>query len=193
MNIFICAMTLFVCVGAQAQSVFVSDTYKFSMEPPPGWEKSSATDAIVAFLEPGQAPSRPNNTRVKETNKQFLERMKHNNTSIEGLKAFRSIIKVSAMPTKYTAIEEYVKVTRVKSAKLMSFKILGEKPKKLGGLPAFLRGIRLAVSNTVEARSSEIYCIHNGQLITVTIVTDVASAPKYADIFNHVVASFTWK
>ena len=193
MKILVCVVALLVCVGVQAQGVFVSPEYKFSMVPPPGWEKSSATDAIVTFLEPTQAPPRHNDEHIKETTKQFLDRMKHANTSIEGLKAFRSVVKVSAMPTTYSTIKQYMNETRAKSAKLMSFKILGEKPTKLGGLPAYIRGIRLVVSNTVEARSTEIYCIHNGQLITITIVTDVASAPKYADIFNRVVASFTWK
>ena len=181
-----------VCVLATAQAPYANQQLGFSVTPPAGWEQKSAVDAVISFLEPTSAPKAAPPNR-KESNKDFINRITRSGKNVATAGVFRTNITISVAVTTAPSAAKYANETRPKTVGLKSYKILGEKAAKLGGLPAIVRGILLTMPNSTTVRTTEVFCVRAGKLFTITLATQPATAPKYAEIFNRVISSFVWK
>jgi hypothetical protein len=180
-------------VAGQAQAPYVDAVHKFAITPPSGWIINHPNDVLVVFIEPITGTT---GTHGKETSQQFMDRINKQYGKGSGAsQGFRANITImsAAPPPGINTLADYSKQARAKAARLRMFKILSEKPQKLGGMPAIERNIQLTTPERTTVRTREIICLRNGQVFTVTFASSPAALAKFNPIFNKTLASFIWK
>jgi hypothetical protein len=182
-------------VAGQSQKPYVNTQYKFTVTPPVGWAINNPADVVVVFIEPITNDSTV--SHGKETNKEFLERINKQYGQKSASQGFRANVTITTAtaPPGVTTVADYAKLTRSKAAslKLKMYKILSEKPQKLGGMPAIERNIQVTTPERTTVRTREIICLRNGQVFVVTFASSPATLSKFNPIFDKVLSSFVWK
>jgi hypothetical protein len=185
---------LLLAAVAQAQAPYIHPTYRFGFTPPAGWVQKAHPDAAAVFMEPRRAPARTLPQNRIETHREFVERVNRSlKTPAEAAAAFTANITVVTRPLGNMTLEEYARHTRAEAARSRSYRILKESRRRLGGLPAVERVVRLSIPGDPPAQIRELTCIRDGQLFVLTLAAEPATFARYSTEFDKVIASFTWR
>ncbi len=193
MSVLLAAIQAFAMLPTGAYS---NAKYRFSFMPPAGWVEKDNPDAVAIFMEPVTT----DRSRVRlgfESNKEFVARLDRElNTPVAAASssAFRANIAITA--TKVlpgTSMEQYAKDSRSRMAGLKMYRILGEKPMKLAGVPGIVRMIRVRLADeggTILTR--EVLCIQNDAALSFSIASPPSAYSRHAAEFNTAIAGLKW-
>jgi hypothetical protein len=186
-------LLVILATGARADEPYVNHQYQFGFTPPYGWWRKTLPDALIIYMEP--EPMRPAVARLRpESNEQFIARLKENlKAPVNTETRLRANLTVTARPSDNLTLDQYAREARAKAAKMKVYRILGEKTRRLGGAPAMEHLIRIAVPGQPVVQTREVFCIHNGRVITLTLAAPPANFAKYSTLFDKTLASFVWR
>ena len=184
-----------------AQAPVISNLHKFAVTPPIGWKVGRADStqpgggdamagAEMSFVEPEHATEQSKRP-AKETNKQFLERIKKNLNASDAT-SFRTNILIQVKDTKFKTVKEYAAETLKKSKNFPTYKNLGDKPISLAKAEAIDRKSAIQV-NGIALKTHEVLCMKNGKIYSVTLASGDSAFVKNDAVFMRVVNSFTWR
>ncbi len=191
---------LFTNSSLAAQAPVISNLHKFAVTPPIGWNVGSAEStkpgagamagAEMSFVEPEHATEQSKRP-AKETNKQFLERIKKDLNASDAT-SFRTNILIQVKDTKFKTVKEYAAETLKKSKNFPTYKNLGDKPTKLANSEAIDR-ISAILVNGMPLKTHEILCMKNGKIYSISLASSTSSFARNDAVFVRVVNSFTWR
>jgi hypothetical protein len=178
---------------AQAQAPFIHPTYRFGFTPPAGWIQKAHPDAVAVFMEPRRVPARTLPQGKTESHREFVERVNRALKTPSNAATFTANITIVTRPLGNMTLEEYARHTRTEASRSKSYRILKESRRKLGGLPAVERMVRLSIPGDPPVQIREWTCIRDGQLFVITLAAEPATFARYSTEFDKVIASYTWK
>lgn len=186
-------LLLLLAAVAQAQAPYIHPTHRFGFTPPAGWVQKVHPDAAAVFMEPRRAPARTLPQGKTETHREFVERVNRSLKTPADAAVFTANITVVTRPLGNMTLEEYARYTRVEAARSRTYRILKESRRRLGGLLAIERVVRLSIPGDPPAQMRELSCMRDGQLFVITLAAEPATFARYSSEFDRVIASFTWR
>lgn len=185
---------LLAAAAAWADTAYVHPTLRFGFTPPAGWVQKQHPEAVVVFLEPLRTAAQPPPPRKRESDAEFLARVQRSlRTPPAQQSATQANITVIARQIGHLSLTEYARDTRAKAARSRTYRILSEKPGRLGNAPSLERLVRLTLPGQSQVQTREVLCVRGGYLFTVALTAPLASFRRYSAEFDRVLASFVWQ
>ena len=190
-------LPVFVLMAVAAAAIpngpaYTNAKYRFTFVPPAGWVAKDHPDAIAIFMEPtGDHGSAPIGS---ETNKEFVARLnrKLKSPAAEAT-TFRANITITAAKVlSGTTVNQYARETRDRLSGLKTYRVLGEKPAKIGGASGSVRATRVLLADGGSVCTREALCIQGDTALSFSLASSPGAYKRNAAEFDKAISTLKW-